>query len=215
MLELAGEGNHPAGGATAASDQGITPLGINVNQVTSFPTGHVTSTSGFGDQAPVLNNTSGQKNFFAGSPGSGWIIDNVGANVVATGTMVSQGGTGGRYVTTGILGMGLSSQGSGQTPSLTMTLTSVNGSGVYSGTIPGGAGNAWAGYPFVISGFTNAANNTVPAFTAVATASTATSLTFALTTVPETHAGNGPPALPNYLHGRWWIRSDRMGSGDS
>ena len=195
MLELAGEGTL-AGGATAASDQGITPFGINVTQVTSFPTGTVTSTSGFGDPAPVLNNTSGQKNFFAGSPGSSWLVDNGSANTVAIGTMVSQGGTGGRYVTTGATDMFLLHPGSGMTPSLNMTLTSVNGSGVYTGTITGGAGNAWAGYPFNISGFTNAANNTAGAFTVIATASTATTLTFNLTTVPETHSGNALQLWP-------------------
>ena len=214
MLELAGEATM-AGGATAASDQGITPLGINVSQVPNFPSGTVTSTSGFGDLNPVLNNTDQQKNFFAGSPGSGWLIDNGSANTVATGTMVSQGGTGGRYVTTGATDMFLLHPGSGMTPSLNMTLTSVNGSGVYTGTITGGAGNAWAGYPFNISGFTNAANNTAGAFTVIATASTATTLTFALTTVPETHSGNAPSTLADHLHRWWWNRHDRLGTGNS
>ena len=60
-------------------------------------------------------------------------------------------------------------------------LTSVaNGNGtttVYTGTITGGAGNAWAGYTFVVGGFGNAANN--GRFTS--TASTATTLTLSNT----------------------------------
>lgn len=68
------------------------------------------------------------------------------------------------------------------------TLTSVNGSGVYQGTITGGAGNAYVGYNFNITGFVNGANNPTGA---TCTASSATSITFgALTTVIETHAGS-------------------------
>lgn len=65
------------------------------------------------------------------------------------------------------------------------TLTSVNGAGVYTGTITGGASNAFAGIPFTIAGFANAANNQ----TSVCTASTATTITLTNTsTVSETHA---------------------------
>jgi len=68
------------------------------------------------------------------------------------------------------------------------TLTSVNTTGVYQGTITGGASNAYVGFNFTITGFVNGANNVV---NAKCTASTATSLTFgALTTVTETHAGS-------------------------
>ena len=68
------------------------------------------------------------------------------------------------------------------------TLTSVNTAGVYQGTITGGTSNAYLGYNFNITGFTNGANNP----TGVAcTASTASSITFAsLTTITETHAGS-------------------------
>jgi uncharacterized repeat protein (TIGR01451 family) len=57
------------------------------------------------------------------------------------------------------------------------TLTKVANAGggdtVYTGTITGGAGSAWAGYTFIIGGFTNAANNG----RFVSTASTATTIT--------------------------------------
>lgn len=67
------------------------------------------------------------------------------------------------------------------------TLTSVNGAGVYQGTITGGASNAYQGYNFNVTGFTNGANNV----TGVAcTASSATSLTLAAATAVETHAGS-------------------------
>jgi hypothetical protein len=66
------------------------------------------------------------------------------------------------------------------------TLTSVNGSGVYQGTITGGASNAYVGFNFVVTGFVNGANN----ITAKCTASTATALTLNATTTVETHAGS-------------------------
>jgi hypothetical protein len=189
ILEITGSG---VGGCTAASDQCITPLGINVIQTNGIPFGTIATTSGFGDTNPTYTLSSGALNTFSqGSPGGAWVIDT--SNPVATGTMVSSGG---RYNTTGATDMFLLHNGSGMTPSLNMTLTSVNGSGVYTGTITGGAGNAWAGYPFNISGFTNAANNTAAAFTVIATASTATTLTFNLTTVPETHSGNALQLWP-------------------
>jgi len=67
------------------------------------------------------------------------------------------------------------------------SLTSVDSTGDYTGTITGGAGNAYAGYRFTITGFTNAANNIVGG---ICTASTATTLSFAVTTITETHAGS-------------------------
>ena len=190
ILEITGSG---VGGCTAASDQCITPLGINVIQTNGFPFGTIATTTGFGDTNPTYTLGSGAINTFGqGSPGGPWIVET--SNLVAAGTMVSSGG---RFNTTGVLTMFLSAgTGSGQTPSQTFTLTSVNGSGVYQGTITGGAGNAWAGYPFSINGFTNTANNTPQGFTFVATASTATSITFAQTTVPETHAGTALQLFP-------------------
>jgi hypothetical protein len=78
-------------------------------------------------------------------------------------------------------------------PAASFSLTSVNTTGVYQGTITGGASNAYQGYYFVVTGFTNGANNG----TFLCSASSATSITFvagtspwgALTTVTETHAG--------------------------
>lgn len=67
------------------------------------------------------------------------------------------------------------------------TLTSVNGSGVYQGTITGGGSNAYVGYNFNITGFTNGANNVTGG---VCTASSTTSITITATTVTETHAGS-------------------------
>jgi hypothetical protein len=66
------------------------------------------------------------------------------------------------------------------------TLTSVNGAGVYQGTITGGASNAYLGFNFTVTGFVNGANN----ITAKCTASTATALTLSATTTVETHSGS-------------------------
>lgn len=76
---------------------------------------------------------------------------------------------------------------SGATPAAatTFALTSVNGSGVYQGTITGGASNAFVGDTISITGFNNGGNNLS---NAVVTASSATSLSFSATTTVETHA---------------------------
>lgn len=67
------------------------------------------------------------------------------------------------------------------------TLTSVNTTGVYQGTITGGAANAYVGYKFDVTGFVNGANNQTGA---ICTASTATSITLGGITITETHAGS-------------------------
>jgi hypothetical protein len=66
------------------------------------------------------------------------------------------------------------------------TLTSVNGSGVYQGTITGGTSNAYVGQNFIVTGFATGGNNV----SAKCTASTATALTLNATTTIETHAGS-------------------------
>ena len=72
-----------------------------------------------------------------------------------------------------------------------LTLASVAaGTGVYTGTITGGGSNAFVGYTFNISGFTNAANNGI----FECSASTTTTLTLNnLNTVAETHAATAVP----------------------
>lgn len=75
-----------------------------------------------------------------------------------------------------------------------MTLTSVAaGTGVYQGTITGGAASAYAGYYVTITGFANAANNGI----FLITASTSTAITTNNTaSVIETHAGTATvPAI--------------------
>src|SRR5271157_494478 len=67
------------------------------------------------------------------------------------------------------------------------------GGTVYTGTISGGANNAFVGYIFTVAGFVNAGNNGV--FTC--TASTATTLTLSNgVSVAETHAGTAAYTLP-------------------
>ncbi|PWT75509.1 MAG: hypothetical protein C5B59_08500 [Bacteroidetes bacterium] len=62
----------------------------------------------------------------------------------------------------------------------------VSGLATYTGTITGGGNNAFAGYSFVVTGFTNSANNG----TFLCVASTTTTLTLVnLSSVSETHAG--------------------------
>lgn len=73
---------------------------------------------------------------------------------------------------------------------LTLSAAAVNG--VYTGTITGGANNALVGNVYIVTGFTNAANNG----TFVATASTTTVLTLKnAASVAETHAGTATQSL--------------------
>jgi hypothetical protein len=68
---------------------------------------------------------------------------------------------------------------------LASVATSISGTAVYTGTISGGANNAFAGLTFVVGGFSTGANNG----TFVCTASTATTLTLANASASsETHA---------------------------
>jgi hypothetical protein len=80
----------------------------------------------------------------------------------------------------------------------TLTLSSVavgsGGTAVYTGTITGGGGNAFAGYQFVVAGFTNANNNG----TFFCTGSTATTLTLSNAFSPgETHAATATSVATN------------------
>jgi hypothetical protein len=81
----------------------------------------------------------------------------------------------------------ITSSGNASPASLVLTQVTVSGaSTTYTGTITGGAANAFVGMTFTITGFANAGNNLV--FTV--TASTATTLVGVTTTqVNETHAG--------------------------
>jgi len=79
---------------------------------------------------------------------------------------------------------------------LSLALTSVGaGNGVYQGTITGGAANAYIGYVFTITGFTNPQNNG----TFYCTASTATALTLNGTvyTIAETASGTATSSASN------------------
>jgi hypothetical protein len=77
-----------------------------------------------------------------------------------------------------------------QSTATVLTLTAVanasGGTSVYTGTITGGGSNAFAGFVFVIAGFTTPANNG----SFICTASGTTTITLANTAgVAETHAG--------------------------
>jgi len=95
-------------------------------------------------------------------------------------------------------GAGMDLQGAVVT--LTQVGNAAGGNTLYTGTVTGGAGNAYAGVTFVVAGFTNAANNG----TFVATASTNTTLTLANPAgVAQTHAGTASltptPTNSDYL----------------
>ena len=102
---------------------------------------------------------------------------------------------------------------------LTLTQVSVSGTAVtYTGTITGGGANAYAGWAFAMTGFTNASNNG----TFIVTASTATTLVVTLVAqVNETHAGTAtsastttaylgsfPDGVSNFLAGKQFVISD-------
>jgi hypothetical protein len=74
-------------------------------------------------------------------------------------------------------------------------LTSVNGSGVFLGTVVNGDSNAYEGLSFTITGFTNSQNNVV---SVQCTGSSATSISLAVVTIPETHSGLASAVTPQY-----------------
>src|ERR1017187_9746103 len=100
----------------------------------------------------------------------------------------------GTPVDTGIA-LVLSSVATSTVGTLTLSAAAVSVDGihaVYTGTITGGAANAWAGYTFVVTGFSTSANNG----TFLATASTTTTLTLLnASSANETHAGTATSTL--------------------
>jgi hypothetical protein len=81
-----------------------------------------------------------------------------------------------------------------QTLTLSAAANASGNSTVYTGTITGGGSNAFAGFQFVITGFTNSGNNG----TFFCTASTGTTLTLSnVTGVSETHAGSAVSSSAN------------------
>lgn len=86
------------------------------------------------------------------------------------------------------------------TPSAALVLTSVAAAtGIYQGTITGGASNAYAGLTFTVAGFVNGANNG----TFLCVLSSATQLTLVnQNSVTETHAGTATVSQPQYILAR-------------
>lgn len=95
---------------------------------------------------------------------------------------------------------------SGTGPVLTLTKVAVVGTAAtYTGTITGGANNAFVGVTFVVSGFAIAGNNV----TFVVTSSTATTLVGVTSTqANETHAGVAGPRATTQ-----WTVADPFGTG--
>lgn len=121
-------------------------------------------------------------------------------------TVVSPGTSGSTQPTWNTVCGGLTFDGTAQN---TFVLTSVvptagsppPGTAVYNGAITGGAGNAFAGIYFVISGWSHAGNNG----TFICTASTAASLTFQNPSAVAETAGQGsPPTAPTAQNFLTW-----------
>lgn len=104
-------------------------------------------------------------------------------------TVINSGKSGGSAPTWAAIGSNTADGGT----ALTLTQVTVSGgSTTYTGTITGGGTNAFAGFNFYITGFTNAGNNGI--FNVVS--STTTTLVVNTTTqVNETHAGTATPGL--------------------
>jgi hypothetical protein len=96
-------------------------------------------------------------------------------------------------------------------PSDSFALTSVDGSGNYTGTITGGAGNAFVNYAFNITGFTNSNNNGVY----ICTASTGTTLSFGNATTVESATANALGTGYNALLATPAITTVVWGSGNN
>ncbi|HMD16342.1 MAG TPA: hypothetical protein VKH18_06715 [Terriglobales bacterium] len=111
------------------------------------------------------------------------------ANLVGVNNLYVNGGTTGYCYTNSGTSYPLTQVivNTAQSLTLTKVATSVGATAVYTGAITGGAGNAYAGFVFVVTGFTTLNN----AGTFFCTASTATTLTLLNSAaVAQTHAGN-------------------------
>jgi len=178
------------GGYTAASDQGVTVLGLNTSQTGNYVQTSIAGTSGFGDTNPTFNSLNGA-HFTPGSPGGGFLLDT--QTAVASGTMLTGGGL---YQTGGALNMFVLGNGSGMIPNPVFTVTAIatssGGSTTLTGTFPICGSNACAQGSVAINGFTNPVNNAPSAqgFEGwLITASSTTSLTISKpNAVAETHA---------------------------
>jgi hypothetical protein len=143
-------------------------------------------------------NTTYTGNFNSASfpTGSSVVITGpAGSNPVNNGTFLFVSGTASTLVLANPAGVAA-------LPSLALTqVTVVGGTTTYTGTITGGATNAYAGQILTISGFTIAGNNVV--FTV--TASTATTLVGTTTTqVNESHAAATAPTQTLYAVNMSW-----------
>ena len=89
---------------------------------------------------------------------------------------------------------------------LTSVANASGGSTVYTGTITGGGGNAFAGVPFTVAGFTNAADNG----TFTATASTTTTLTLSNASgVAGPGPGTASPGVSPHCDGTPLLATDQ------
>ena len=174
------------GGYGAASDQGITPFGLNTSQTASYVQTSIAGTSGFGDTNPTFNSLGGN-HFTPGSPAGGFVLDT--QTAVASGTMLTGGGF---YQTGGALNMFVLGNGSGMIPNPTFTITAVASSGggstTYTGTFGICGSNACAQSSLHIAGFVGSTNNG----NFLITASSTTSVTVNNgSAVAESHAATG------------------------
>lgn len=106
--------------------------------------------------------------------------------VDASSVSLSLGGTNTHQINPQVQDVANTEQSTSTVLTLSSVAASVGGTAVYTGTITGGGSNAFAGFVFIIAGFTNGVNNG----TFLCTASTATTLTLVnAVAVLETHAG--------------------------
>lgn len=148
------------GGTTAGSDEGNVALKVNSGQNPQAYSGAVEAGATTGSTALPVSPTG-----FIGT----------GAPLLLTSREV---------ISTNVTGISI---GIPIAPTLTLSSagTASGGSAIYTGTITGGGSNAYAGYFFIVSGFTTAANNG----TLMVSASTTTTLTLNTNSaVAETHA---------------------------
>jgi hypothetical protein len=102
-------------------------------------------------------------------------------------------------------------EGAFQSGQPSFTLTSVNGTGVYQGSITYGGSGALLGEKFTITGFTNSDNNLT---NAIVTGSSTTSISFSASTTTESHAATATLTGSNYAYSYFVVAND-CPSGDN
>jgi hypothetical protein len=174
----------------AQGGQPIFDGGVNFQVFNFSGAGVIEPTSGFSiSTAETISNPANAPATLTTSAANGDLLLSVG--LIKSGNTFAVGNTGGTPVSLTLTAVSPLVYGPAQFAPQNY------GGAVYTGTITGGAANAFVGYTFTVAGFTHSQNNSPAGTQFTCTASTATTLTLSNgVAIAETHAGTAAYAQP-------------------